>query len=390
MANADVIGVPTAIPANGREALMAMDGQADRVDPALWRAASFENASDCAVVLSDGDRREILAAPALRAHAPAREIADLTKADFGFDSLSTKLATAEAAVRKGRGFVVLRGLPLDGLTIEQFATVVWGVGLHFGSALSQNAQGERITHAVDATAVDPTPRMYRSNMELRLHTDITAMISLACWQQAETGGVSVITSGVTVHDEIRRRAPHLLEPLYRGFHYHRLGEEGPGEAPVTPHRVPVFAVHNGQVSVRYQRSGIVGGHRTADVPLTPIELEAMDLFDAVARAPENRLVFQLARGDMVVLNNYTVMHARTGFTNFPEPERKRLLVRLWLDAEGFRDVPDSFKFFAINGVPKQTGKRATYDFKKLYADDPVATGGLPDLQLTDAEVARAR
>jgi hypothetical protein len=154
--------------------------------------------------------------------------------------------------------------------------------------------------------------------------------------------------------------------------------------------VPVFARRGGQVSVRYLRSGIVGGHRAADLPLTPIELEAMDLFDAVARAPENRLVFQLERGDMFVLNNYTVMHARTGFTNFPEPERKRLLVRLWLDAAGFRDVPAEFNFFATNGVPPQHGKRATYDFKKLYADDPHATGGLPDLQLDAAEIAPGR
>jgi hypothetical protein len=367
---------------------MAMDGVREETDPALWRAASFADPADYTVALSDDDRREILAAPAVRSRDPARAIASLTKAEFGFGGLAAKLAAAYRDVRDGRGFTVLRGLPFDGLTVEQFAAAVWGIGLHFGSALSQNAQGERITHAVDATAEDPTPRMYRSNMELRLHTDITAMISLACWHKAETGGVSVITSGVTVHDEISRRAPHLLEPLYRGFHYHRLGEEGPGEAPVTPYRVPVFARRGGQVSVRYLRSGIVGGHRAAGVELTPIELAAMDLFDAVARAPENRLAFYLERGDMFVLNNYTVMHARTGFTNFPEPERKRLLVRLWLDADGFRDVPEEFKFFATNGVPRQDGKRATYDFKKLYADDPLATGGLPDLQLDDAAITR--
>jgi len=372
---------------------MAMDGPRDAADPALWRAASFAAPADYGITLLDADRREILAAPAVRSREPAREIASLIHTDFGFGGLAAKLADAYREVRDGRGFAVLRGLPYDGLTVEQFAAAVWGIGLHFGAALSQNAQGERITHAVDATAEDPTPRMYRSNMELRLHTDITAMIALACWHKAQTGGISVITSGVMVHDEIRRRAPHLLEPLYRGFHYHRLGEEGPGEAPVTPYRVPVFALRGGpggveQVSVRYLRSGIVGGHRAAGVALTPLELEAMDLFDAIARAQENRLAFYLERGDMFVLNNYAVMHARTGFTNFLEPERKRLLVRLWLDQAGFRDVPEEFKFFATNGVPKQAGKRATYDFKKLYADDPQATGGLPNLQLDDTAVAR--
>ena len=106
---------------------------------------------------------------------------------------------------------------------------------------------------------------------------------------------------------------------------------------------------------------------------------AFNLFDEVARAPENRLSFFLERGEMLVLNNYTVMHARTEFRNFPEPERQRRLIRLWLDRPGFRDVPKEFNLFKTNGVPPQPGKRATFDFRKLYAEDPVATGGMPKL-----------
>jgi hypothetical protein len=190
----------------------------------------------------------------------------------------------------------------------------------------------------------------------------------------------VIVSGVTVHDEIRRRAPRLLEPLYRGYHYHRLGEEGPDEDPVTPYRTPVFALRNGQLSCRYQRSGIAAGHRALGVPLTGEDIEAFNLFDGIAKAPENRLSFHLERGEMIVINNYTVMHARTEFRNYPEPERQRRLVRLWLDREGFRDVPAEFRLFAsANGVPPQPGRRASFDFRKLYADDPVATGGIPKL-----------
>ncbi|MEO6271232.1 MAG: TauD/TfdA family dioxygenase, partial [Lautropia sp.] len=114
----------------------------------------------------------------------------------------------------------------------------------------------------------------------------------------------------------------------------------------------------------------------------------MDLFDAISTAPENRLAFFLERGDMIVVNNDTVMHARTRFVNFPELERRRQLVRLWLDDEGFRDAPPTFNFCRGNGVPKQEGRKATYDFKKLYANDPVATGGVPDLKVTDEEAAR--
>jgi hypothetical protein len=281
-------------------------------------------------------------------------------------------------VRAGRGFVIIRGLPVDG-SLDEFITAVQEAGRHFGQALSQNAQGELVSHVIDATREDPTPRLYRSNLELRPHSDITAMVALACWQKSQSGGESVIVSGVTVHDEMRRRAPRLLAPLYRGYHYHRLGEQGPDEEPATPYRVPVFSIKQNQLSCRYQRSGIAGGHRELGVPLADEDIEAFNLFDQIAKAPGNRLSFQLERGEMLVLNNYTVLHARTQFANPPEPERQRRLIRLWLDAAGFRDVPKEFNFFKSNGVPPQPRKRANFDFKKLYADDPVATGGMPKL-----------
>jgi TfdA family taurine catabolism dioxygenase TauD len=301
--------------------------------------------------------------------------ADASIARIDVDS---DLKAAYDEVRSGKGVVLIRGLPVDG-TLEEFCAAVWEVGRHFGAPLSQNAQGELVGHVIDATADDPTPRMYRSNLELRPHNDITAMIALACWQKARSGGASVLVSGVTVHDEMRRRAPGLLAPLYRGYHYHRLGEEGAGEEPTTPYRVPVFANRNGQLSVRYQRAGIAAGHRARGVPLTAEDIAAFNLFDEVAKAPENRLAFYLERGEMLVINNYAVMHARSQFANHPEPERQRRLVRLWLDAPGFRDVPREFNLFESNGVPPQSGRRASYDFRKLYAEDPVATGGVPQI-----------
>jgi Taurine catabolism dioxygenase TauD, TfdA family len=356
-----------------------------------WKASSFKDPADYTVELTSDDRGEMLAAvEALEKRGRLAPVHALTKRDFGFAGLGTKLERGYEEVRSGKGFVVLRGLPFQGLSLEQFTACAWSLGTYFGRALSQNAQGELVTSVIDASAEDATPRMYRSNLELRPHSDVTAMISLACWHKSASGGASIIVSSVTVHDEIRGRAPQLLEPLYRGYHYHRLGEEGPDEEPATPYRMPVFANRNGQVSCRYQRAGIAAGMRERGVTLDERDLEALNVFDQVASAPENRLAFFLERGDMIVINNYTVMHARTRFTNFPEAERQRRLVRFWFDADGFRDVPREFNLFAQNGIPKQEGRRATFDFKKLYRDDPVATGGVPDLKITDGEAARTR
>ena len=366
-------------------------GASERVNPGAWKRDSFAGVADYAVELTGRDRGEILAAlAALQGDGRLAPAHALARADFPFGALGERLRGAYADVRSGRGFVLLRGLPVEGLTVDAFIAAVWGVGSWFGSPLSQNAQGELIGHVLDATAEDATPRMYRSNLELRLHTDWTAMITLACWQQAASGGASFLTSALTVHDEIERRAPELLEPLYRGFHHHRLGEEGPGEEPVTPYRIPVFARHGGQISVRYQRSGIAAAHRALGIALTEQELAAMDLFDEVAKAPEHRLAFFLERGEMLVINNYAVMHARTKFVEHAEPERRRHLVRLWLDAADFRDVPREVHLFGVNGVPPQPGRSCTFDFKKLYGEDPRATGGMPDAQLGETELEHGR
>jgi hypothetical protein len=350
-------------------------------DKLAWKSTSFAGPADFSVDLTPADRAELT--DAVRRLPRGARLDQLTKSAVPLPTLGPRLTAAYEDVRSGRGFVLLRGLPTDGLSLEEFTAAVYVVGLYFGRALSQNAQGEIITQVVDATKEDATPRMYRSNLELRPHNDITAMITLACWNPAETGGLSVLVSGKTVHDEIKRRAPHLLAPLYRGYHYHRLGEEGPGETPVTPYRMPVFTNRSGQISVRYQRAGLAAGHHELGDKLTPLDIEALNMFDAVAADPENRLAFPLNRGEMVVINNYAVMHARSSFTNFPEPERKRLLVRLWLDADNFRDVPPEFNLFATNGIPRQDGKRCTYDFKKLYREDPVGSGGVPNLRLQE-------
>jgi len=353
--------------------------------PMAWRRDSFQQVADYAVGLNDADRQEVVAsvhAVSTRLRTPEA----LRRDDFDFPRFDRRLQAAYDEVRCGRGFALLRGLPVDALTREEFIAAVWGIGTRFGRAISQNAQGELIGHVIDASKEEATPRMFRSNLELRPHTDWTAMLSLACWQSAASGGATYVASALTIHEEIKRRAPEFLAPLYNGFHYHRLGEEGEGEEPVSPYRIPVFGFKDGQLSCRYQRAGIAAGHRAADIPLTDLEVRALDLFDEVAKAPQHRLAFYLERGDMLIVNNYTMLHARTGFTEHPEPERRRHLVRLWLDANGFRDVVPETHLFAVNGVPPQPGRSCTYDFRKLYGDDPRATGGLPKEELADADV----
>jgi len=125
--------------------------------------------------------------------------------------------------------------------------------------------------------------MYRSNLELRPHSDITAMISLACWHKSASGGASINRERVTVHDAIRARAPQLLEPLYRGYHYHRLGEQGPDEETATPNAAGVHEPRRpGELSLPARRP-FAAGMRERGAALEERDLEALNLFDQIAR-----------------------------------------------------------------------------------------------------------
>ncbi|MDB6002076.1 MAG: TauD/TfdA family dioxygenase, partial [Rhizobacter sp.] len=135
-----------------------------------WTAASMPE-ERYLVELNEADRDELRAAvAALERSGRITAPTTLTKQDFAFGPLAAKLERGFEMVRGGPGFVVMRGLPTDGLTPAQFDAVAWGIGLYFGHAISQNAQGDVLSHVVDASSVEATPRMYRSNLELRPHT----------------------------------------------------------------------------------------------------------------------------------------------------------------------------------------------------------------------------
>ncbi|HEY6926251.1 MAG TPA: TauD/TfdA family dioxygenase [Steroidobacteraceae bacterium] len=324
-------------------------------DPTAWTATSFASAADYTITLTDDQRGEVVAA--LRnierrggLHSPTK----LTASDFPLPRLGARLELAFEQVRSGCGFVVIKGLPRAHLSFEQFTAAVWGLNTFFSFPLSQNARGELLSEISD----EATPGIHGSSPQLGVHTDVTGILSIACWNPARRGGEIVLVSGVMLHNEIARRAPHLLEVLYRGFHYHRLGEQGSHQEPVTPFRIPVFAVRNGQVSVRSARAGFVAGHHELHLPFSAKEVQAIDLFDEIAREPGSRLTLALEAGDLVVINNYVVMHALEAFEDCDEPARKRRLLRIWLDAKSLRPVPPEFnQMGAQNGIPYQPSVR---------------------------------
>jgi len=69
------------------------------------------------------------------------DIADIRRYDFPLPTLGPVLDRLRVDVLDGRGFVLLRGMPVEDRPIAESAMAYWGVGTYFGNARSQNAQG---------------------------------------------------------------------------------------------------------------------------------------------------------------------------------------------------------------------------------------------------------
>jgi len=134
------------------------------------------------------------------------------------------------------------------------------------------------------------------------------------------------------------RHPELVGRLFQPFAVDRRGEVPEGKKPWFD--MPVFHDHAGFLSAIYSGVYIRSAQRFAEVPrLTDQELAALDCFDSLAEDSELRLDITLQPGDIQFVHNHTILHDRTAFVDWPEPERKRHLLRLWLAVPGARPLP---------------------------------------------------
>jgi hypothetical protein len=286
-----------------------------------------------------------------------RPFHQIRKSDFSHPALDADLAALLAYIRTGPGLVVMRGFPVDKYTPDEMQTVYWGIGAHFGIGCSQSADGDYLGYV---TNVAKASRGYTTDRELSLHTDSAEIVGLLCVRDAKEGGMSIYASSLKVHEIVAREHPEYLAVLERGFRCDRRGEEAPEDDPVTPYRVPVFSEAGGLLSTRYVRGVIDRGAETLGEKLSPLEQEALAFFDAVAQRDEVRLELTLRPGEASFINNYEMLHARTGFVDHDDPAKKRLLYRLWLEGEPPRPMRKEVHLYQNRsgrmGVDPQPGR----------------------------------
>jgi hypothetical protein len=272
------------------------------------------------------------------------DVAAINRDNFRLPRFGSTLDAVRRDVLDGRGFVVIRGLPVKGKQMVDNAAAYCGIGSYFGSMRSQNAKGHLISHVRDAgvkAATNSHVRAYQSNEQQMFHTDRCDIVGLLCLHQAKSGGLSSVVSAMSLYNTMAGRRPDLARRLFAPLPFDRRGEVPEGEDPF--YTMPVFVGHAGLLSVNYSRRNIDSSQRHPAAPrLTPADLEALDMFDTLANDPELRLDMMLEAGDIQLLHNHTMLHDRTAFEDWPEPERKRHLLRLWLAAPHARALHPIF------------------------------------------------
>ena len=308
-----------------------------RPDPRAWIADEIEP-RECIVHLDDASRGELARMAEIVEHAPL-PIVLRTPAQFETPALGAIMARAKTLLDSRPGVAVVDRLPLDELDVETAKALFWILGHLLARPVAQRWDGTMLYDVRDTgKTYGYGVRGSYTNVELVFHNDNAFAIApphyvgLLCLHPAMEGGVSRFCSVHALHDTMQRRYPRELERLYRCMIWDRQAEHAPGEPKTL--LAPMFSHRDGELWARVNVSLVRKGYEVAGVE-PDAELEtALAALEEVAA--DRTLWFELPieRGQLQYLNNRQIVHYRSRFTDYPDPARKRHLVRTWHRDEG--------------------------------------------------------
>jgi len=294
--------------------------------PAAWIGSDLSGRDEWCETLGPDQADELLAAVAT-ARSAAASLTEFTAADFPLPTLGAAIGRWREELRSGRGFALVRGIPVDRLTPEEAEMAFWGLGLHLGVPGAQNTDGDLLGHVMDlsASAEHADERLYRTNQRIRFHCDAADVVGLLCLSTSPAGGLSRLVSSVTVFDHLVEERPELAARLFESFLLDARQPEGAATAytEISPCR---FDGDRLRTFMHLDYFTSVERHAGAQIDATA--RAALEAWEEYAERPSTRLDMQLAPGDLQLVNNHSVVHARTAYVD--DPKSPRHLLRLWL------------------------------------------------------------
>jgi hypothetical protein len=315
--------------------------------PSVWIADELADARAWTIELDDRQRAEI-SAQAEQAAAAGRTVETLRTDDMPLSSLRPVIGDCVEALVRGRGFVLLRGFPIDGLSREAVELGYVGLGLHLGTPVGQDSRGSLLGHVRDERTprTGPHIRLYQTHERQDFHTDGADIVGLLCLQGALSGGESRLASTHAVYNHILTTRPELLDVLYEPFAWDRNDEQPEGDPPFF--EMPAIHDMDGVPRIFYIGWYIRDAQRHPDAPrLTPEQLEAMEMVERTANDPAFHVEMDFQPGDIQLIANWNILHAREAYRDADDPAKRRHLLRLWLKAHDFVGANDLLR----EGIP---------------------------------------
>ena len=308
--------------------------------PIAWCADTLlEN--DGLTVLDCACLEEIRATAALLSANPL-PVTALSPDDFDMPHCQSMMAAIRGALNDGIGFAIVDRLPVDEFRNDISVAVYWILMSMLGRTVAQKWNGLMLYDVLDTgekQAVGRGVRGSRTNEGQGYHTDNSynlppQFVSLLCLQTAMRGGVSGLVSFYSAHNELLARYPHLLPRLYEPFYFERYAEFAPGESAIS--EKPIFSYDGERLGVSLSTGRVRAGYEAAGVQMDDRTRDALAALDEVLELPHLSKRFDFERGQIQVVNNRKLGHRRTAFEDWPDPERKRHLVRIWVRNHGRR------------------------------------------------------
>ncbi len=298
---------------------------------AAWKGSEIDYRTEMMHRFADDEVAEIDAA--LR-QCGERDIPEITQATFPLPTMAPKMAALRDELLDGRGVVLMRGFPRQRYSADEMARIYVGLGVHLGHPVAQSWYGQLLGSVIDVSDVVEKVRGYNAGGGQHFHIDTSAcdIVSLMCLRSAKAGGASRIVSLSAIHNQMLDTRPDLLEVLYRGYynHHHELDAKYAVTPPLSADRIPVMTQQGGRLIGVLDSGNLRYAVQLGGVTMTPVEIEAYDELQRVARSDEFLLDMNFEEGDIQFLNNRAIMHARTDYEDHADVARRRHLLRLWL------------------------------------------------------------
>ena len=254
---------------------------------------------------------------------------------FQLAAATQLMASVKRQLDDGLGFVILDRLPVDRWSTERLIDVYWLLGSLVEPPVAQEWSGKMIYDVrYDGKRYTADTRTALTPEGLDMHNDSSMgeapanYISLLCLQTAREGGKSSLASAYAAHNHFRLKYPELLARLYQPFYR----DKQEYQAPDVENWYPIFANENGNLRIRFNIRPIRRGYEKTGRTIDKEGAEAVNLLNGFLSDPSHRHDFWMERGQIQILNNRIIVHGRTPYVDFEEPERRRHLIRLWLRA----------------------------------------------------------